>query len=366
MTLRIGELEIKTPFLLAPLAGITDKTMRSLCSEAGASLTYTEMISGKGLWYGDKNTERLMSIGESEGPVGFQLFGSEPEIMEQAVRCLCAGKRLKRGEIVDPEKIMAPEGKVSMPALIDLNAGCPVPKIVRNGEGSALLKDMDRLYDVAKAMVSGAKSAAGGAGSETCGGGSIAGGATTVPVTAKIRIGFSRGENVAVEAAKALEAAGVSAVTVHGRTREQFYEGKADWQAIAEVKAALKIPVIGNGDIFTGADALRMMDETGCDGVMIARGALGNPWIFAEARALLEGRQYQGPAQSERLEMLVRHLDMLTADKGERIAVREMRKHIAWYTKGMHGATALRRSVNTVEDVETMRRMIREFAGDCH
>lgn len=349
MTLRIGDLELQNPFLLAPLAGITDKTMRSLCSEQGASLTYTEMVSAKGLWYGDSNTERLLEVGNQEGPVAVQLFGSEPEIMERAVWCLCKGKRMKRGEVID-----GPEG-AGAPALIDLNAGCPVPKIVRNGEGSALLKDLDRLHDVAAAMVRGG----------------------SVPVTAKIRIGFAREENVAVEAAKALEAAGVSAVTVHGRTREQYYEGKADWQTIADVKKSVHIPVIGNGDVKCGADAIRMMDETGCDGVMIARGALGNPWIFADAAALWQektglcgpetsafpsaGSTFLPPTKEERMDMLIRHLDMLVADKGERIAVREMRKHIAWYTKGMHGATSVRRAVNTMEHAADVKHLIKKF-----
>ena len=362
-TLVIGNREFDNPFLLAPLAGITDKTMRSLCSEQGASLTYTEMISGKGLWYGDKNTEKLMEIGGAEGPVAFQLFGSEPEIMQQAVWCLCMGKRLKRGEVIDGPK------DAYVPALIDLNAGCPVPKIVRNGEGSALLKEIDRLHDVAEAMVRGAKAASLqreiiGQGSQIYFG-SVEDTASKVdgyvPVTAKIRIGFARGENVAVEAAKALESAGVAAITVHGRTREQYYEGKADWQAIAEVKKAVRIPVIGNGDVKCGADAIHMMDETGCDGVMIARGALGNPWIFAEAEALWKDGSFTPPTKEERIAMLIRHLDTVVADKGERIGVREMRKHIAWYTKGMHGATAVRRAVNTVDSANEMKRILQQL-----
>lgn len=344
--IKIGDFELKNPFLLAPLAGITDKTMRSLCAEAGASLTYTEMVSGKGLWYGDAGTERLLEVGPDEGPVAFQLFGSEPEIMEQATRCLCKGELMKRGEVTGKRR-------ESRPVIIDLNAGCPVPKIVRNGEGSALLKNLDRLHDVAKAMVRGASLA----------------GEESVPVTAKIRIGFARGQNIAVEAAKALEAAGVSAVAVHGRTREQYYDGKADWQAIADVKKAVSIPVIGNGDIKSGADAIRMMDETGCDAVMIARGALGNPWIFREALALWEGgwtcvsegEAFVPPTQNERIEMLIRHLDLVVADKGERIAVKEMRKHVAWYTKGMHGATAVRRAVNNVEEAEPLKRELRKL-----
>ncbi len=358
--IKIGTFELKNPFLLAPLAGITDKAMRSLCAEAGASLTYTEMVSGKGLWYGDAGTERLLEVGwdnsgdspagskgfPAEEAVAFQLFGSEPEIMEQAARCLCTGERMKRGEVVGTKR-------ASRPAIIDLNAGCPVPKIVRNGEGSALLKDLDRLHDIAKAMVRGASLI----------------GDESVPVTCKIRMGFARGQNIAVEAAKALEAAGVSAVTVHGRTREQYYDGKADWQAIADVKKAVSIPVIGNGDTKSGVDAIRMMEETGCDAVMIARGALGNPWIFREALTLwesgcsdsAEGEAFVPPTQNERIEMLTRHLDLVIADKGERIAVKEMRKHVAWYTKGMHGATTVRRVVNNIDDAQPLKRELRKL-----
>lgn len=369
-------LELKSPFVLAPLAGITDKTMRSLCSEQGASLTYTEMVSAKGLWYGDKNTERLLEIGSGEGPVAFQIFGSEPEIMESAVWCLCMGERMKRGEIIDDREFELADlnfaeidaGRRPLPALIDLNAGCPVPKIVRNGEGSALLKDIDKLYDVASAMVRGSKAArdqkiiqAQGRALLTGAMNTGAGKEKAIPVTAKIRIGFTRGENVAVEVAKALEAAGVSAITVHGRTREQYYEGKADWQAIADVKQSVKIPVIGNGDVKTGADAMRMLEETGCDGVMIARGALGNPWIFREAVSLWEGSDFMPPTQEERINMLIRHIDMVTADKGEDIGVKEMRKHIAWYTKGMRGATAVRRAVNQINKADPLKQEIRRI-----
>ena len=314
--MKIKNLEFRNPFVLAPLAGITDKSMRSLCAEQGASLVYTEMVSGKGLWYGDRKTGTLLSIGEHEGPVAFQLFGSEPEIMAFAAK-----------ELRDRDNV-----------LIDLNVGCPVPKIVKNGEGSALLKKPDVLFDVVSAMVKEAGK----------------------PVTAKIRMGFARGENLAVETAKALEAAGAAAVTVHGRTREQYYEGKADWQVIADVKKAVKIPVIGNGDVNTGRDAVDMLDQTGCDGVMIARGALGNPWIFRDAIALWKGDTMPPePKKEERVNMLLRHIDMVDYDKGDRIAVREMRKHVGWYVKGMHGASAIKREINQIDDIEKMRQAIR-------
>ena len=343
-TLQIGGLEFKTPFILAPLAGYTDKTMRALCEEQGASLVFTEMVSGKGLKYGDRKSRQLLELTEEEtesGIAGFQLFGDEPDVLYGAAR-----------ELASCDNVV-----------LDLNCGCPVPKIVRNGEGSALLKRLDVLYDCVAAMVAGAQMGAGEL-PET----------DTAPkrVTAKIRMGFARGENVAAEAAKAIEAAGAAAVTVHGRTREQFYEGTADWNVIAEVKKAVDIPVIGNGDVRSGEDALRMMDETGCDGIMIARGALGNPWIFRDARLLWElgwkpgnGSLAVGGAfevtREERIEMLIRHLDMLCEDKGESIAVKEIRKFVGWYTKGMRGAPALRREINQISDADTMVELFRAF-----
>ena len=338
-TLTIGGIEFTDPFILAPLAGYTDKSMRALCEEQGASLVFTEMVSGKGLKYGDRKSRRLLELIEGE-VAGFQLFGDEPDILYEAAREL------------------ATEDNV----LLDLNCGCPVPKIVRNGEGSALLKRLDTLYDCVAAMVAGAQMGAGES-AETD--------AAPKPVTAKIRMGFARGENVAVEAAKAIEAAGAAAVTVHGRTRDQFYEGKADWDVIAEVKKAVDIPVIGNGDVRSGEDAIRMMDETGCDGVMIARGALGNPWIFRDARLLWELGWKPGsasplenafaPTREERIEMLLRHLELLCEDKGDDIAVKEIRKFVPWYTKGMRGAPALRRELNQVMDAQTMTEMISDF-----
>ena len=313
--LKIGDLQLDTPFVLAPLAGITDKAMRSLCAKQGASLVYTEMVSGKGLWYGDRKSRKLLEIGADEGLVAYQLFGSDPEIMAHAVKDLKDEKN----------------------PLVDLNVGCPVPKVVKNGEGSALLKKLDLLHDVVEAMVKNAGK----------------------PVTAKIRMGFERDSNTAVETAKVLEAAGVAAVTVHGRTREQFYEGKADWDIIGEVKAAVSIPVIGNGDVMSGQDAIDMMDRTGCDGVMMARGALGNPWIFKDATALWKGEGLpEAPTNEERIKMLLRHLDLIIEDKGERIAVREIRKHVGWYVKGMHGAAAFRREVNGIDDAVVMRAAI--------
>lgn len=420
--LTIGELKLNDPFVLAPLAGITDRSMRSLCHQAGASLTYTEMVSAKGLWYGDRKTGELLQTGPEEGPVGFQLFGSEPEILGYAVRVLSdpayakavdAEMEAKAGQAAqDPDTLgtaggLSSPGTLSTPGvnrppmgartvrgltppvLFDLNAGCPVPKIVRNGEGSALLKDPQLVYDCISAMCDAAKAAAAQAAKAAAqaaatmkgekaaeaaaqaagvrdGSLDLAGSAHPIPVTIKIRKGFERDDNCAVEIAKAAEAAGAAAVTVHGRTRQQFYEGKADWDVIRAVKEAVRIPVIGNGDVRSGADAIRMMEETGCDGVMIARGALGNPWIFQEACALWDERtaepgqrrEFRPPTQGQRIDQLLRHIDLVCEDKGERVAVREMRKQIGWYIKGMHGATQVRRQINATCSAEEMKRVL--------
>ena len=318
MTLKIGDITLESPFLLAPLAGITDAPMRRICKNQGAALVYSEMISAKGLWYKDKNTERLLYMYEDEGPVALQLFGSEPEIMSFA-----AAKLEERKNV-----------------MLDVNMGCPVPKVVKNGEGSALLKNPELAGRIIEAMIK----------------------ETGKPVTAKIRMGWDEHSVNAVEVAKILEQAGASAVAVHGRTREQYYTGKADWDIIREVKQAVNIPVIGNGDIFSGQDALDMMKQTGCDLVMIARGALGNPWIFAEAKALWEGKgPPKVPDANEKREMLEKHFCDLLELKGEYAAVREMRKHTGWYLKGMPGAAAMRREINQITDAQELKYKLRRI-----
>ena len=316
--LHIGNLQLDNPFLLAPLAGITDAPTRRLCREMGAALTCSEMVSGKGLWYKDKNTGRLLAVYEDEKPVGFQIFGHEPDILAFTARELDGCEN----------------------ALLDINMGCPVPKIVKNGEGSALMKDPDLVYDLVSAVVKN----------------------SSKPVTAKIRAGWDEDHINAVEVAHAISAAGASAITVHGRTREQFYSGKADWSVIARVKRAVNIPVIGNGDVTDGPSAMRMIEETGCDFVMVGRGALGNPWIFREMIAAWKGEELPPPPTTEeKKQMMLRHFRDMMELKGEYAAVREMRKHVGWYLKGVHGAAAFRGQVNQITDAKALEAAIRQI-----
>lgn len=308
--------KLSGPFLLAPLAGVTDAVMRRICFREGASLAYTEMVSAKGLYYGDRKTESLLYIPEDAGPTSIQIFGSDPEIMGYAAEKLAERNNFS----------------------LNINMGCPVPKVVRNGDGSALMKDPDLVYDVVRAV------------SDKAG----------KPVSVKFRKGFDDDHINAVEIAKACEAAGAAAVIVHGRTREQYYSGKADWSIIRQVKEAVDIPVIGNGDVFTGADGVRMMKETGCDLVMVARGAQGNPWIFRELMAAWRGEpEPEKPSASEVRDMMYQHLDQLVELKGEYAAVREMRKHIAWYTKGRKNGASIRKAVNQIESARQMKEAIR-------
>lgn len=308
--------KLSGPFLLAPLAGVTDAVMRRICFREGASLAYTEMVSAKGLYYGDRKTESLLYIPEDAGPTSIQIFGSDPEIMGYAAEKLAERNNFS----------------------LNINMGCPVPKVVRNGDGSALMKDPDLVYDVVRAVADKAGK----------------------PVSVKFRKGFDDDHINAVEIAKACEAAGAAAVIVHGRTREQYYSGTADWSIIRQVKEAVDIPVIGNGDVFTGADGVRMMKETGCDLVMVARGAQGNPWIFRELMAAWRGEpEPEKPSASEVRDMMYQHLDQLVELKGEYAAVREMRKHIAWYTKGRKNGASIRKAVNQIESARQMKEAIR-------
>lgn len=319
----IGNVEIQNPVVLAPMAGVTDLPFRLLCKEMDCGLLYTEMVSAKAILYGNKNTEALMQVTPKEHPIALQLFGSDPEVM---------GEIAKRVE----ERPFD---------IIDVNMGCPVPKVVNNGEGSALMKNPQLAHDILAAMVKAVK----------------------IPVTVKFRAGWDDANRNAVEIARAVEAAGVSAVAVHGRTRQQFYEGKADWSIIADVKQAVKVPVFGNGDIFTVADGLRMLEQTGCDGLMIGRGADGNPWLFTALAAALRGEPLpQPPSLKERLAQAAEHLEMLIAYKNEVVAVKEMRRHISAYLKGMPHAAEFRGRFHKVDTQEQFSELLAEYSECAH
>ncbi len=321
MGLEIGNVKLANPVILAPLAGVTDVAFRRLCKEQGCGLLYTEMVSAKAILYNNRNTRELLEVRTEERPVGVQLFGSDPEIVSE-MAC-----RIQ--EDFD---------------LIDINMGCPVPKVVGNGEGSALMKNPRLVEAILSALVR----------------------KVHKPVTVKFRKGFDDSSVNAVEIARIAEGCGAAAVTVHGRTREQFYSGKADWEIIRQVKEAVKIPVIGNGDVFTPQDARRMLEETGCDGVMVARGARGNPWLFARTVHYLEtGELLPEPDQETVCRMILRHAGLQTELKGESLGMKEMRKHIAWYSAGLPHSAALRRECNRVESLGELERMLEGYLTGC-
>ena len=313
--MRIGGATFDSPLLLAPLAGVSDSPFRRLAREQGASLVYTEMVSADGLVRGNRATLDYCAFEPCERPIGIQLFGSDPGVMADATRLLCDLPKEKR------------------PDLVDINMGCPVRKVVNRRAGAALLGDVPRIVSIVRRMRD----------------------AGTVPVTAKIRLGWDGGSRNVVEVAKALEDAGASAVAIHARTRAEKFEGHAHWEMIGEARRAVSIPVIGNGDVRTPDDAKHLLETTGCDGVMVGRAAFGDPWVFRRARAFLErGERLPHPTAAERLETGIRHLAMMVEMVGAEAAAREMRKHVGWYVRGLPRSAEVREQVNRTRSVEEM------------
>ncbi|MCC0784074.1 tRNA dihydrouridine synthase DusB [Clostridioides sp. ES-S-0108-01] len=319
--MKIGNLELKDKVFLSPMAGVTDLPFRLICKEQGCGLLYTEMINGKALCYNDENTKKMLKIEEEEHPVAVQIFGSEPDFMGRAA------------EIMNDYSN----------EILDINMGCPAPKVVKNGDGSALMKNPKLAEKVLKAVVKNSKK----------------------PVTLKIRKGWDDNSVNAVEIAKIAEACGISALAIHGRTREQFYTGKADWDIIAEIKKNLNIPVIGNGDVFTIEDSINMLDKTGCDAIMIGRGAQGNPWIFKRINHYMNtGEILPEPTLNEKISTAIKHLKLAVEEHGEYVAVREMRKHIAWYLKGLRNSARLRDEINKIEDYQEVVSKLEYYMED--
>ena len=316
--LKIGNVELNSNIILGPMAGLTDRPFRLVCEKFEPGLVVTEMVSAKAIFYNDENTKKLMITENEKHPIAIQIFGSDEESMSFAAKWVC--------ENTDAD-------------IIDINMGCPAPKVVKNGDGSRLLLDLDKVREVAKAAVDNSK----------------------LPVTVKLRKGWDNEHIVAVEAAKILEEVGVSAITIHGRTRSEFYSGIADWDIIKQVKEAVNIPVIGNGDVDSPEKAKEMFEYTGCDGIMISRASLGRPWIFEEVQNYLSGKDNIDVTNEDKLNTILKHIDLEIKDKGEYTGIREMRKHICFYLKGMPNASEIRNEINHLEDREEIEKRLKEF-----